>query len=537
MERIYQNGVFYTMDAKNTMASAVAVKDGRFVSVGSLEQARAALPGAEETDLQGRAVLPGLADTHMHLFVYVQNKRYIPLRQAKSAEDVVALFQEGLRRNSVAGGWLVGEGWIQNTWENPRFPTKEDLDRVSQDVPVAAVRACLHISCVNSKALEIMGLNETSPGAGIMMDIGPDGKLNGILRESAAFLWEEHMQNLTAEQYLAELPGACRDLLSYGITTAHTEDFANLAPDCGESVMAVYRALDHAGKLPLHLVQHCIFWDCGDLRRFLSAGHVSGQTWGRYRIGPVKLLLDGSLGARTAWLRAPYADDSSTRGIPLFTPEELEPLVKLAHDNGMQIAAHAIGDATIEMLLNAYDRACRENPRPDPRHSIIHCQITDEPLLQRIHAGGYMAHIQPIFVKEDCYVTQSRVGDELASTSYAWRRMGEIGIPCSGGSDYPVESFNVMRNIACAVCHNDVDAPDSPAWYPENGLTVEQAVRLFTTGAAYASREEAERGSMEVGKIADLAVLDRDVFQVDPREIASIKVLQTVVEGETAYLR
>ncbi len=537
MERIYKNGVIHTMDPRNTTASAVAVKNGRFAAVGTIGEARAALPGAKETDLGGRAVLPGLADTHMHLFIHVQNKRCVPLRGAKSAGELVALCKAALEAGGTAGGWLVGQGWIENTWDEARFPTREQLDLISREVPVALTRACLHIACVNTKALERMGLNERSEGAGTLMDIGPDGKLNGVLREGAAFLWQDYMENLTPKDYIDGLPGACRDLLSYGITTVHTDDFSNFPGDAGETVMGAYRSLAAEGKLPVHIIQQCIFWDCESLRQFLAAGHKTGQAWGRYALGPMKLLLDGSLGGRTAWMREPYRDDPATRGIPLFTAEELEPLVKLAHDNGMQIAAHAIGNATIDMLLNAYDAACRANPRIDPRHGIVHCQITDEAQLARIKKGGYTAFIQPIFVKEDSYIAESRVGRALAATSYAWRRMAQLGIPCCGGSDYPVESFDVMRNIACAVCRSDVDVPNAPAWFPENGLTVEEAVRLFTTGAACAAREEHERGSIEVGKLADLAVLERDIFAIPKEEISATSVLMTVAEGEIAYTR
>ena len=234
-------------------------------------------------------------------------------------------------------------------------------------------------------------------------------------------------------------------------------------------------------------------------------------------------------------MRKPYADDPSTQGIPLFTEESLYELTRISHAAGFPIAAHAIGDGALEMLLNTVARLQAESPRPDPRHGVVHCQITDEAQLKRIAQLGMQAYVQPIFVRADQHITEARVGAQLAKTSYAWKTLLGLGINISGGSDCPVEPFDLLPNLACAVTRTDPTMPGAKPWHPEQCLSVEEAVRVFTQGAAYASFEENERGTLSVGKVADFAVLSRDIFTIDPNEIGSSRVEMTVVDGEIAW--
>lgn len=519
MEKLYVNGNIHTLDAAAPLVSALAVVDGRIAAIGTEEQARAVLsPAAKAVDLGGHTVTPAFSDTHMHLLSYVGSKREVDLSAVRSVEELIAACRAALAAGQLANGWLTGRAWNQNGWAVPRIPDKHDLDQISQEVPIALSRACYHVVCVNSRACGLLGL-------------GAD--CDGILREDECGCLSAVETEPTAEELTAMIQEGCADLLKHGIACVHTDDFGgggSYAP-----VYNAYRGLAEAGKLPVRIVQQCRFLAPEHMERFLADGHFYGETHGHYRIGEHKLLLDGSLGARTAYMRKPYADDPSTRGIPLFTEESLYALVRVSHAAGFPIAAHAIGDAALDMLLGAVERLQKENPRKDPRHGVIHCQISDMAQLERIARLGMQAYVQPIFVKADQHVTEARVGAELAKTCYAWKTLRALGVNISGGSDCPVEPFDLLPNLACAVTRIDPAIPGAKPWHPEQCLSVEEALRIFTEGGAYASFEENERGTLSVGKAADFAVLSRDIFTIDPSEIGSAEVEMTVVDGEAAW--
>ena len=520
MEKLYVNGSIHTMDPASPLVSAIAVVDGRIAAIGTEQEVRACVsPAAQVVDLGGRTVTPGFTDTHMHLISYVKSKREVDLSGVHSVEELVESCAAALKENRLSGGWLRGHAWNQNGWAVPRFPTKEDLDKVSTEVPIALYRACYHVAVVNSKAIALMGLDPAS---------------DGLLREDECDCLSAFEARPTQEELEDLIAEGCQDLLKHGIVCAHADDFGE-GDGYYTPVYNAYRNLAEDGKLPVRIVQQCRFAEPEKLRAFLDDGHTYGETHGRYRLGEHKLLMDGSLGARTAYMKKPYADDPSTQGIPLFTEESLYELVRISHAAGFPIAAHTIGDGVLEMLLNVVERLQKEDPRPDPRHGIVHCQITGADQLERIARLKMMAYIQPIFVKADQHITEARVGTELAKTCYAWKTLIELGIHASGGSDCPVEPFDLIPNLACAVTRIDPTAPDAKPWHPEQCLTVEEAVRLFTVEGAYASFEENERGSLSVGKVADFAVLSKDIFAIDPQEIITTQVEMTVVDGEIAW--
>ena len=520
MEKLYVNGNIHTLDAASPLVSALAVRDGRIAAIGTEAEARAALsPAAKVVDLGGHTVTPGFCDTHMHLLYYADSKREVDLSGVHSVEELIAACRTALADGQLAAnGWLIGRAWNQNGWDVPRIPDRHDLDRISTEVPIALSRACYHVYIINSRACALLGL---SP------------ECDGILREDECSCLSAIETEPTADAIESMILEGCADLLKKGIVCSHTDDFG----DAGnfEPVYGAYRKLAEAGKLPVRIVQQCRFADPERLQKFLDAGHFYGEMHGHYRLGEHKLLVDGSLGARTAFMRNPYADDASTKGIALFTEESLYELTRISHAAGFPIAAHTIGDGAMEMLLNVVERLQKEMPRPNARHGIVHCQITSLEQLKRAAQLGMQAYIQPIFVKADQHITEARVGTQLAKTSYAWKTLLDLGINISGGSDCPVEPFDLLPNIACAVTRIDPTVPGAKPWHPEQCLTVEEAVRCFTAGGAYASFEENERGTLSVGKLADFVVLSRDIFTIDPAEIGSTEVEMTVVDGEIAF--
>lgn len=239
------------------------------------------------------------------------------------------------------------------------------------------------------------------------------------------------------------------------------------------------------------------------------------------------------LAAHTAWMLKPYKNDSGTTGIQAESDEKLYTLMKMAHDHGMQIAIHCIGDAALNQALTMYERIQRENPRTDCRHGIVHCQIMDEAQQDRFKKSNILAYIQPIFIKSDMNIVDDCVGEDLARQSYNWRRFEDLGVHQSGGSDCPVEPFDILPNMEYAITRTNPQTGQS--WYPENAVTREEALKIFTLEGAYASFSENQKGSLTVGKYADLAVLDRDILAIEAGDIHNTQVLMTMVEGKIVY--
>ena len=535
MDKIFYNGNIRTLDNAIPHCQAMAVKGGVILGLGSDEEMLSlATRDTEKIDLQGRLMLPGFTDSHMHLMHYADAKAALSLFHATSLEETLEICRSGVDSAKKKGGWVVGLGFNENNWEEKRLPSRADLDAVSTEVPVMVRRACFHMSIVNTKALELLGLlDERSDTTLHHMKFLPDGTPNGILEEDTQSLIQMCMGTPPLEDIKEMILAAAKEAAAQGLVQVHTDDFESFSGNQAELVIQAYRELAEEGRLPIRIYQQCLLRDKKTLDAFLSNGHRTGETHGLYKLGPLKLLGDGSLGANTAALRQPYHNAPHTDGILIYDGDTLQELVDTAHQGGMQIAIHCIGDRTLQQVLDCFDEAMKKAPRENPRHGIVHCQITDLSLLERMRHMNVIAYIQPIFVHTDLYITNSRIGDELAATSYNWRKMLDMGIHASGGSDCPVESFQVLPNICCAVTRTDLEG--SPSWYPENCVTVDEAVRMFTVEGAYAAFEEAVRGTLTVGKLADLVVLDRDIYQIPADEIKDVRVCMTVVNGKTAY--
>lgn len=554
MSELYKNAKFYSMNAENAVCSAMLVTNGRIVCMGSLEELKAAAgEDCTESDLDGQSVLPGFIDSHMHLLEYGITRERVFLGNAKSLSELLAILKEALRERRLseraeAGSetpWLVGYGFNQDYFRTESgaaagLPTRQDLDQVSRTVPIFITRACFHVSSCNTKALELTGLLGEGDVRidGGSLDYGEDGLANGIARENAVDLFYEALPPIRVPEAKAALKSAMKELAKYGITTVHSDDFT--AAENYADVMQAYEELSAEGSMTVRVYEQCRLRGIGELAEFIGSGAYHSpkerDPEAYFTPGSVKIIEDGSLGARTAWMRKDYSDGPGTRGMLLLQEDELYEYMKTAHHAGMQIETHAIGDGTIELLLNLYERLQNEEPKP-LRHGIVHCQITDGELLSRFGRQDILAYIQPIFLHYDLHVVESRVGTELASTSYAWKTLLESGVHVSGGSDCPVEFFNVMEGIYCAVTRKDLNGEPAGGWHPEQCLDVEEAVRIYTEGGAYAGFEEAVKGRLEPGMLADFAVLSEDIFTCEPDRIKDIRVERTVVGGKTVWDR
>lgn len=536
MDAIFYNGIIHTMDKAVPKAEAVAVKDGIIIRVGSNEDVlKLRTESTAMYDMDGKTMLPGFCDSHMHLLSYGYSLEKVNLYSAKSMDDLIKLGQDFLKEHPGLT-WLQGRGWNTDDWEDKRYPNRYDLDKITTEIPMFYTRSCAHIISVNSKALEVMGVTRDTPqvpGGSIEKDI--NGEPLGIFAEAARDLIYNALPKLTVSDIKRLIVKGAKEVLSCGITTVHTDDFEAIAAGEYQKVLDAYHQLEQEGNLPVRIYEQCLLASVPLLEKFLNEGHHTNEGSPMFRIGTLKLLVDGSLGGKTAFLRKPYKNDPSTKGIATFTQEELDKLVSMAQASGLMISPHNIGDGAMEMDLNAIEKAQIQYPRADMRHALIHCQITDLDLLKRCRDLNVVMHVQPAFIDSDMHIVKDYVGEELEKSSYAWKTMMDMGLPVAFGSDAPVISFNVMEGIYCAVTRKDLKGFPESGWLPDQKMSVYDAVYAYTMGGAYASYDEGKKGSIRNGKYADFAVLDKDVFSVPEEEIKDIKVCMTVLDGKVVY--
>jgi len=484
MKTIYQNAVVYT--GALPFVEAFVVEEDRFIYAGTREGAMAHYePGDVCEDLHGAFVCAGFHDSHMHLLGYGQTLQSAPLHQhTESLAEMLCCLREHAERNP--GGWILGRGWNQDYFrDTPRMPTRWDLDQVSGDRPVCAVRACGHALAVNSCALKILGIttDTISPEGG---EIGrTDGEPNGLFFDNAMDLVYQAFAAPDRESVKQILRAACRALNQYGVTACQSDDYCVFSALPWQEVNAAFRELEAAGELSVRVYEQCNFSGSDDLRAFLEAGNVTGRGSDFFRIGPLKLLGDGALGPRTAYLSAPYADAPDTCGIPVFSQETFDEMISLAHENGMQTAVHAIGDACLDRVLGAMERAMAKTPREDPRHGIVHCQITRPDQLERIAALGLHVYAQSIFLDYDTGIVEARVGAERATSSYSWKSLMRRGVTVSNGTDAPVEQPFALGGIQCAVTRQNLAGTVAP-YLPGEAFTVQEALLSYTAASARA---------------------------------------------------
>lgn len=535
MDLIFINGIVYTMDKNNTISEAVAVKDNKIVKVGTTEEILA-LKGdnSQIIDLEGKALAPGFNDSHMHLVNYGYSQTQADLIGVESVEEINRRVSQYIKDKKVEKGtWVRGAGWNQDYFIGDKvFPTKYDLDKISLDHPIVVTRTCGHVAVVNSKALEVLGIKKgTAQVEGGHFDLDENGEPTGIFRENALAIVYNAIPNPGINEIKEMITNAIEQLNKCGITSVGTDDFGALPGKDYNKIIEAYLELKNEGLLNIRVYQQYLIPEIDNLKGFLNKGYKTG--WGdeNFKIGPLKLLLDGSLGARTAVLNEPYTDNPSTSGILTATQEELDEIVDFAHNNGNQIAIHGIGDKAMYMAFESIEKTLNKNPKKDHRHGIVHAQITDEYLLNKFRDLEAIAYIQPIFLDYDWKMVKSRIGEEREKTSYNWKTMVDMGTHIACGSDSPVDSFNVMYGIYEAVTRKDLKGNPEGGWLPEQGLTVEEALYGYTMGGAYASFEEDVKGSIEEGKLADMVVLSDNIFEIDSHKIKDVNVEMTIFNG------
>lgn len=526
MRRLWYHGKVDSMDSAMNRFQAIGAEDGRIVFLGT-DQEALAQDWDRKTDLEGRQVLPGFTDTHMHLLHYAFFQKNLSLFGVDSISAMVRLGRERVDRDRP--GYLLGMGWNQENMAEGRMPCREDLDQISRQIPICLLRVCAHMAVCNSVMMHRLEAlqDRVPPCVWEKVDLE-----RGLLREEAMRLYMEVIPPESDREVKEMIRRGARDLNAAGITCVHSDDLQVLSGMDPIRLVELFRELERDGELTVRIYEQCLV----EPQRFEDFQAVRSPLEDRtslFRTGPRKLLQDGSLGAKSAETIAGYVDEPDNHGIPLHTREELYQLIRAAHSRRMDVAVHAIGDLALQKVCDAVERVQREDPWPQARHGVVHVQITTPALLRRMKKLGLQAYIQPIFIDADMEIIAQRVGEAHARDCYSWRSMEELGISISGGSDCPVEPFDILDNLRAAVTRQNRDG--TRTYLPEQALAVEEGVRLFTSNAAWASRDEGVRGTLELGKQADLVVLDGDVFHTSPEQFPKIKICETVLNGKTVF--
>lgn len=546
MRRALINGKIHCLDESRRVAEAILIGDHRILAVGTNKEILAMMEDAEEDgtkeacdvmDLGGRTVLPGFNDSHMHFLGYGYGKTIADLEGASSRAEVKRIIGSHIEKNQIpAGKWVEAAGWNNDNWEDKRNLTKEDLDEISTEHPIYAVRICGHISALNTKAMEMMGLNRNTPQPHDgHYEVDENGDPTGSIAEMMNLVYNQ-IEEPGVEAIKSMILRSCQDANRVGITSLQTDDFDTLPGRNFKNIITAYRQLIAEGRLNVRVSQQCALADLSRFDEFLAAGYRLGEGDDFFRLDTVKLYIDGSLGSRTAWLTDDYSDDAGNKGFAVYSDEKrLFEVVERAHKMGTGAVMHCIGDAACRQAISAIEAAQKKYPHIKPRHGIIHAQILSDELCTKMVEDGLNVYIQPIFIEYDLHMAEDRVGAERMKTSYHWRTMKDMGIQMSMGTDCPVENFNPMLNIYSAVTRKDLEGEPAAGWYPEEALTLEEAIDGYTWMSARMSGEEDRKGRLLPGMLADLVVLKEDIFSVPPDAIKNIAVAMTMVDGRIVY--
>lgn len=507
-----------TLNFKQPKAEALAIQDEKIVAVGSNKQIQRYI--SKETkviDAKSRTVVPGLVDCHVHMTSFGMSLEGLNLRNVKSIREMQQKLQ-GYADENPEKKWILGGRWDQEKFAEKRYPTRWDLDKAVADKPVFLLRVCGHIGVVNSKALLLASITRETVVEGGQIDLDmTTSEPNGILRENALeLIWKVTPKPTTKELEDACL-SACRKAVESGLTGVHW--IVNSAEEIG-----ILQRLCSEGKLPLRVY---IGIPVELLDEIVNLGLVTGFGNDMLKIGFIKILADGSLGACTAALKAPYSDRPETSGIMLYNQKTLNMLVLKAHKACLQLAVHAIGDRAIENVLKAFKNALQNFPRENHRHRIEHCSVLNPKLIKQMEHLHLIASVQPHFIISDFWVTK-RIGDARARWTYPFKTLVHEGLIVVSGSDCPVEPINPLLGIWAAMARKS---------FPEESLALDEALRTYTLNAAYASFDENRKGSIEVGKLADLTILSDNLFNVPGDKIKNIRVEMTIVNGKIVYAK
>lgn len=544
MKKVFFNAKVYV--EKGVYAQAVLAEDGIIRAVGTNEEVLAAAEADglpyEKVDCGGRTMLPGLNDSHMHLLMFGRSLYKVKTDDVKSIDELVQRCRTFLKEHPerVKNG-MHSVGWNQDNFTEgeKRMLTRHDLDRISTEIPVIMERICGHMVSANTKAIEMLGFDREIPEIpGGEVRLEEDGFPSGIFTENACHVVNALIPGPTMEERQDAILAGMEYAVSHGLTSVQCNDVGY--PECkGEGAFETYSQLYERGEALLRFRHQTLFDSPEEFEEYLTKGEGSRGGYGEgswLTLGPLKLYMDGSLGARTAMMKNGYVGDPDNHGVSCITPEEMDRYCSIAKKYGVQVVTHAIGDLAIEETIDAYEKAFVDGENK-LRHSVIHCQITDQELIDRIAEKDILVQAQPIFMGSDMGVMQEIMEEPLISTSLNFGTMLRRGVHLSYGTDCPVEDCNPFLNLHQAINRRHQNGQPEGGFYPKECVDVETAIDAYTLESAYCEFQEDVKGRIKPGYYADLVVLDKDIFTCDPLEIKDILPVLTVVGGKTVYER
>jgi len=517
------------VNAANEIANSIAVKNGRILFVGDEEKSyEYSNENTQLLDLKGMTLIPGLTDAHAHIGGTGKFLQNLNFHGTTSASEIVSIVQSAVSR-TPPGEWIEGRGWDQNDWEVKKFPTSGLLDNAAPNNPVVLSRVDGHAYWVNQKVLDLAGITSDTPDpdGGRIIRLPNSKTPSGILIDNAMFLIDKIKPEPSLELKKRRILQALSYSLKLGLTTIH-----DAGTDSDE--VEIYTALASEDRLNPRV--YVMLDDKEELKeKQFKIGPQIGLFDDHLNIRTIKLYADGALGSRGALLLEPYSDDPDNSGLPVTPESELRKRFAEGIKHGFQIATHAIGDSGNRVILNIVEEILGRNPQNNHRSRIEHAQILSLDDILRFNRLGVIPSMQPTHCTSDMQWAEDRIGSERIKVAYAWRKLLDTGVVIPGGSDSPVESINPLWGIYAAVTRQDHERFPEGGWQPEERMTMEEAVKMFSVWAAYASFEEDLKGTIEVGKLADFTILSKDIFKEDPIVLLETKVLMTVIGGEIMY--
>ena len=539
VDLILVHGKIWTENPRQPEADAVAIQGNRIVEVGDSDAIlKLAGPNTRVMDLREHRVVPGFNDAHVHFYMGGDGITSVQLHEASSPEEFRKKIA-GFANSRPKGEWILNGNWDHERWTPAELPTHALIDDVTPDNPVFVNRSDGHMCLANALAMKLAGVDKNTkevPGGVIVRDA--DGNPTGIFKDAAKTLIERVQPRPNMEQILSAIKAAQTSATENGVTSVQDMGvFTAQGVDTMADVIRGYQILERRGELHVRVSTHL---PLVDWKRLASAGVMADFGSEKLQIGALKSFADGSLGSTTAWFYEPYSDAPTTSGIPspeLLHPEEMYAHMRDADKAGLQIAVHAIGDRAIRTILDMFARLETENGASDRRLRIEHAQHlspADIPRFAKLHV---VASMQPYHAIDDGRWADKRIGSERVKTTYAFRSLLDAGAVLAFGSDWFVAPMNPLAGIYAAVTRRTLDGKNPDGWVPRQKISVAEAVHAYTVGSAYASLEDGVKGSIEPGKLADLAVLSDDIFHINPVEIENAKVNITIFDGKVIFER
>jgi predicted amidohydrolase YtcJ len=532
-DAIFLNGNVYTVNRERPHAEAIAVKGDRIVFAGSNAEAQKFRTGKTRViDLRGATVTPGFTDSHCHIFGIGERELTLNLEGANTLDDFLVKVRARVSQTG-SGKWITGRGWIETFWKPPQFPTRADLDEIALDNPVFLTRADGHAAVANSAALKIAAITRETAnpfGGEILKD--KNGEPTGMLLDNAQdIVASKTPKPMEAEREQALLVGIKREI---ALGWCEIQNAGSELDD-----QAIMRRAFEAGKIKLR-IYNAAYGPEPAANELLKSGPTLNAFDHRFTQRTIKVIFDGALGSRGAALLMPYSDKPDTSGYLTQKPEELRPMFEEALRRGIQVETHAIGDRANRTILDLYEEAFKAVPASqrkiaEPRWRVEHAQILTQQDIPRFAKLSVIASMQPSHAISDLFFAPARLGFDRLADAYAWNSLLKSGAVICGGSDAPIERGEPMIEFYAAVARKSIRGEQGEGWHPEQAVSREEALKMFTINAAYAAFEEKDKGSIDPGKLADLTILSRDIMKISAPEILQTHCVMTIIGGEVVF--